>query len=355
MPVVLDHELPPRPWRQRTTPFEGLTIGLVNNMPDGAVQATERQFLGLLEESAGSLPIRLKLYTLPGVPRSELMQQYLCARYRSVETIHGEVLDGLIVTGTEPRASRLEEEPYWRDLTELIDWAGERTPSTIWSCLAAHAAVLHLDGIERHPLKQKLSGALECQTVADHSMLAGAADRYLVPHSRCNELREDELITAGYRILSRTGPSGVDTFVRQRKSLFVFFQGHPEYDALSLLGEYRRDVRRYLRQETGAYPAMPANYFDAATERKLAAFRERAMSLRTDALMDDFPDAQACSPINSVWRSSAVRIYRNWLSLILLQALRRKSDELAASSAAGNSIRPWPAANDGHGRFEISA
>ena len=96
----------------------------------------------------------------------------------------------------------------------------------------------------------------------------------------------------------------------------MFFQGHPEYDALSLLGEYRRDVRRYLRRETGPYPAMPVNYFDAATERKLAAFCERAMSLRTDALMDEFPDAQARSPITKGWRSSAVRIYRNWLSLI---------------------------------------
>jgi homoserine O-succinyltransferase len=231
----------------------------------------------------------------------------------------------------------------------LIDWAGERTSSTIWSCLAAHAAVLHLDGVERHPLTHKLSGALECQTVADHPILIGAAEQYMVPHSRCNELREDELVAAGYQVLTRAGTSGVDTFIRQRKSLFVFFQGHPEYDALSLLGEYRRDVRRYLRQETDTYPAMPMNYFDAATEQKLTAFRERAMSLRTDALLAEFPDADAQSSIASVWRPSAVRIYRNWLSSILLQALRRKSDELAAPSAG-----PWPA-NSERDRFEISA
>ena len=248
MPVVLDHELPPRPWRQRTTPFEGLTIGLVNNMPDGAVQATERQFLGLLEESAGSLPIRLKLYTLPGVPRSELMQQYLCARYRSVETIHGEVLDGLIVTGTEPRASRFEDEPYWQGLTELIDWAGERTSSTIWSCLAAHAAVLHLDGIERHPLKQKLSGALECQTVTDiPCSRALPTDIWcrIRAATNCGRMNWSPLVTGFCR--ARAHPASIP-LSGKRKSLFVFFQGHPEYDALSLLGEYRRDVRRYLRR-----------------------------------------------------------------------------------------------------------
>ena len=67
-------------------------------MPDGAVQATERQFVSLLEEAAGSLPIRLKLYTLPGVPRSDPMRQYLSTIYRSADTIQDEALDGLIVT-----------------------------------------------------------------------------------------------------------------------------------------------------------------------------------------------------------------------------------------------------------------
>ena len=152
MPVVLDHELPPRPWRQRTTPFAGLTIGLVNNMPDGAVQATERQFVGLLEEAAGSLPIRLKLYTLPGVPRSELMAAISVRASIAASTPYmDEVLDGLIVTGTEPRASRLEDEPYWQDLAESDRLGGaserRRRSGRVWrltprSCISMASSAI---------------------------------------------------------------------------------------------------------------------------------------------------------------------------------------------------------------------
>jgi len=54
-------------------------------------------------------------------------------------------------------------------------------------------------------------------------------------------------------------------FVKERKSLFLFFQGHPEYDADSLPREYRRDVGRFLRSERESYPGMPKGYFDEAT------------------------------------------------------------------------------------------
>ena len=65
-------------------------------------------------------------------------------------------MDALIITGAEPRAEAIcDEEPYWPALTRLIDWAEIGTISTLFSCLAAHAAVLHLDGIKRRPLPQE--------------------------------------------------------------------------------------------------------------------------------------------------------------------------------------------------------
>jgi hypothetical protein len=57
-----------------------------------------------------------------------------------------------IVTGAEPRAARLTDEPYWTALTQVMDWARENTISSVYSCLAVHAAVLHMDGVERHKL-----------------------------------------------------------------------------------------------------------------------------------------------------------------------------------------------------------
>src|SRR5438046_6382135 len=68
---------------------------------------------------------------------------------------------------------------------------------------------------------------------------------------------------------------GVDSFVRRQKGLYVFFQGHPEYDADTLLLEYRRDVRRFRRRERDTYPLMPQGYFDDGTTAALAAIRRR--------------------------------------------------------------------------------
>ncbi len=109
--------------------------------------------------------------------------------------------------------------------------------------------------------------------------MAGAPLRFNVPHSRWNGVGTEEL--GGLRIpraRAHRATRGVDTFVKDGKSLFVFFQGHPEYESDTLLREYRRDVERYLRHEASAHPAIPRGYFDHATERALAALREKAMS-----------------------------------------------------------------------------
>jgi homoserine O-succinyltransferase len=84
-----------------------------------------------------------------------------------------------------------------------------------------------------------------------------------MPHSRWNEISESELTACGYRVLMRSEDAGAGMFVKQRKSLFVCFQGHPEYEARTLLLEYARDVRRYLRRESDTYPGMPRGYFGA--------------------------------------------------------------------------------------------
>ena len=46
-------------------------VGLVNNMPDAALRATELQFARLLKASAGTLDVRLRLFSLGSIPRSD--------------------------------------------------------------------------------------------------------------------------------------------------------------------------------------------------------------------------------------------------------------------------------------------
>jgi homoserine O-succinyltransferase len=230
-----------------------LTIGVVNNMPDAACEATARQFIELLRGATNDVIVLLKFFSIPPVPRSEAMRAELANRYRDLAELWNTPLDGLIITGTEPIAPDLKDEPYWNALCDLVDWACHNTTSSVWSCLAAHAAVQYADGIVRERLGDKLSGVFECDLTGDHPLFADMPPRWCVPHSRLNDLSAVRLLASGYRVLSRSAAAGVDTFVKEQDggSLFVFFQGHPEYDTDSLLREYRRDVGRFLRGDAG--------------------------------------------------------------------------------------------------------
>jgi homoserine O-succinyltransferase len=312
-----------------------LTIGLVNNMPDPALESTEQQFLTLLHEAAKDLVIRVRLFSIGSIPRGERAREHLRAYYSDPRDLWGGTLDGLIVTGTEPRAADLADEPYWASLTDLFDWAQDNTAGTVLSCLAAHAAVLHLHGIKRVPLSKKCFGVFQQQKHSDHPLLKGCSGRVATPHSRWNELPGAALASAGYDVLTASADAGVDTFVWQGRSQFLFFQGHPEYDLETLRREYRRDVGRFLRHEQARYPDLPAGYFDDATTRSLQTFRVRAEAERRAELLSELP-AASISPGNA-WRAFAIGVYSNWLTHVAAQR-----EKVAARSF--NSLSPAAAA-----------
>jgi homoserine O-succinyltransferase len=288
-----------------------LSIGLVNNMPDPALKATERQFMKLLQAAAGPRRIRFHCFSLPSVRRSPEAKWHVESEYSDLSELKHQKFDGLIVTGAEPVAPELDQEPYWGDLTDLIDWARTNTRSTIWSCLAAHAAVLHLDRIERRRLSSKCHGVFDCDAATRDSLLREAPAPFKVSHSRLNEVAESDLTQAGYQVLTRSARAGVDIFVRKYASRFVFFQGHPEYDALSLQREYLRDIGRYLAREREIYPAAPVGYFDAATEDRLARFEKRARHQRHPALTNELPALTLRTDIAA--GRAAAALFRNWL------------------------------------------
>jgi homoserine O-succinyltransferase/O-acetyltransferase len=291
-----------------------LTIGLVNNMPDAALQATERQFMRLLRQAAGNVRIDLHCFSLPSVHRSQTAKWRVDRQYTDIADLGRLKFDGLIVTGAEPNAATLPEEPFWRDLTDIIDWAEANTRSTIWSCLAAHAAVLHLDGIERQPLGAKCSGIYDCAKMTDSWLTADLPSPLKISHSRLNELRASDLTVKGYQVLTQSREAGVDTFAKELRSQFVFFQGHPEYDALSLEREYLRDISRYLAGERDRYPAVPAGYFDTETENRLAGFARRAVVERRPGLSAELPDRTLRQDIAA--GTAATGIFRNWLRFL---------------------------------------
>jgi homoserine O-succinyltransferase/O-acetyltransferase len=297
--------------RQRERAIE---IGLLNNMPDPALEATERQFVNLLAAAAGELTVRVHLFSLAAIPRGDAARSRLRGVYSCASAMAAKGLDALIVTGTEPRAASIEQEPYWHSLANLIDWAEHNTISTIWSCLAAHAAVFHLDGVRRQPLTDKRFGLFDCNRIGDAAILAGLPAIIQLPHSRWNELREDDLVAHGYDILTRSSTAGVDMFIKKWRSLFVFFQGHPEYDVDTLLREYRRDIGRFLRGERSEFPTMPEAYFAEETEEALRTYEALCRMHRRPELLVNFPmDASMRSERVRSWQASAQVLFKNWL------------------------------------------
>jgi homoserine O-succinyltransferase len=291
-----------------------LEIALVNNMPDSALEATERQFRGLLQAAGNGLPVSVTFYAIREVPRGTSGLHHVSA-YRDIDELWDRRLDGIIVTGTEPKAANLREEPYWQSLSRLLDWAERNTYSAVWSCLAAHAAILHMDDITRRPLAEKRFGVFDCERRSDHPLMCGTSMRLRMPHSRWNDIPEDALTSSGYGILMRS-TAGVDAFVKQLESLFVFFQGHPEYEAQTLLLEYRRDIKRFLKGERDTYPEMPRDYFEKREVDVLSEFQIRALKDRREDLIEEFPTSHLVEILTNTWLPAATSVYRNWLKYI---------------------------------------
>lgn len=305
MPVVLD--TPAAPARGAYD----VEIGLLNNLGDGGMESGERQLADLLEQGCGAARVRLRLFSLPAIERGAEARERMARLYYGHETLFGGSLDGLFVTGAEPRASDLRNEAFWPELAQVIDWARNGTRSTIWSCLAAHAAVLHLDGIARRPLPAKCTGVFDVTPVGDHPLLAGSGAAPQVCHSRWNDLDEGELAAAGYVVLTRAA-GGVDSFVRRFGSEFVFLQGHPEYDAGALGRETRRDLARWQADPSRA-PSLPTNYFSAGDE---ATLRAHVAAGDTGAALPEIVAPPHMS------RHFAVALIRNWLALLGTSAAR---------------------------------
>ncbi|MGH6980459.1 MAG: homoserine O-succinyltransferase MetA [Stellaceae bacterium] len=283
MPVLIERRRRPRKLGDDFN-LNRIDVGLVNNMPDTALEATERQYVALLSEAAADVQIHLHLFSLPEIRRADRAAEHAKKLYRSFDVLTRTPLDALIVTGAEPRTHDLREEAYWPSLTRVVDWARENTHSTIFSCLAAHAAVLHLDGVARRPLSKKLFGVFDEAIAGPHPLTKGLA-ALSAPHSRWNELREPDLAAKGYSILTRSDEAGVGAFAKKDEALFIFLQGHPEYEAETLLREYRRDIGRYLREERATYPGRPRHYFDAKASDRVMQYRKRATIRRERELL----------------------------------------------------------------------
>src|ERR1700721_3185925 len=149
-------------------------------------------------------------------PRSDWGRDYVRRYYRSTDDLLTVKLDGVIVTGAEPKAACLTEEAYWPTFAEVIDWATENTVSSLYSCLAVHGAVLHLDGVKRHPLPAKCIGVFAQAKTRDHPLMHDVPATFRTPHARWNEVSEAALAAFGFFVFFKSTASGGALFFHQK-------------------------------------------------------------------------------------------------------------------------------------------
>jgi homoserine O-succinyltransferase len=298
-----------------------ITVALVNNMPDSAFIDTEEQFRRATAAPDGA-PVNLELYTIMEIPRSEAVASVIESRYHGLDQLWANAPDALIVTGTEPAQVQLRYEPYWPYLARLLEWAASSVPTTLLSCLAAHASILLFDGIERVPRPTKCSGVFP-GAVEDSPdpLTSGLPEVVPVPHSRVNDVPEAALVQAGYRIVIGAGQGRAGWAVAACKrgdGLFVLCQGHPEYGTLSLLREYRRDVRRCVFGRGAVpYPRLPEGYLRPDAVATLDGFEQRAAATDVDPreLWASFPYHEVAESVENTWAAPSATLYANWLRL----------------------------------------
>lgn len=295
-----------------------LHIGLLNMMPDAALEATERQFFRLIGEANQIAQFYMHPFSIGSLPRGKAGQAHVQKYYETFDQIKDQGLDALIITGANVVGQELSSQPFWEPLIEVIDWAHDNVTSTLCSCLATHAVMEFRYGKKRRPLGFKRWGVYSHRVMdRSHPLMTGVNTRFDVPHSRFNQIDREQFEAAGLHVLVESKEAGVHLAVSEDRFRIVFFQGHPEYDLISLLKEYKREVNRFVAGERADYPPFPENYFTEQAEAILDEHRERVVNaLSSAAPVPEFPENLVYPCLDNTWHDSAEAVLNNWIGKV---------------------------------------
>lgn len=330
MPLVAHNKLPSferlrsegyrilSPERARDQEFRPLHIGLLNMMPDAALAATERQFLRLVGSSNPISQFYIHPFTLDDIPRGEAARKHIAEFYEPISSIQEHGLDALIISGANVTRPDLSDEIFWEPLRKVIEWADVNVTSTLCSCLATHAVLLSQYGIQRRHLPKKCWGVYEHNVVKkDHPLVQDINTRLFVPHSRFNEVTEQQLLDAGLHVLIAGNEPGVQLAVSPDGFRTVFLQGHPEYDTISLMKEYKRDVGEFIHGRRAEYPPIPQHYFDRHSKNLFDEYKGRVQTaLARKQPQPDFPEKLIAGRLSNTWHDSGEALVGNWIGLV---------------------------------------
>jgi len=330
MPLVAHNNLPSfqrlrdrgqevlSPDRAHHQDIRELHIGLLNMMPDAALVATEHQFIRLVGASNQIAQFYVYPFSIPELDRGPEALAHIKQHYFEFGDLREQGLDALIITGANVANPSLDQEPFWNPLIDIVHWASDNVASIFCSCLATHALVKFSHGIERQRLPQKQWGVYGHKVRHPaHPLTWEINTRFDAPHSRFNDVSADQFRTAGLTVLADSPDAGVHLAVSPDQLRIIYFQGHPEYDAISLLKEYKREVMRFLNDERDSAPRYPENYFSEEARHIASAYlREAANAKANGDPLPEFPDRELTACVDNTWGDTGKAIINNWLGLV---------------------------------------
>jgi len=304
--------------RARRQDIRELHIGLLNMMPDAALTATENQFIRLVGASNQIAQFYVYPFAIPEQERGPAALEHIEQHYFDFDALKEQGLDALIITGANPVNPVLENESFWDPLMAIVEWANDNVASVLCSCLATHALVKSRHDIERQRLQRKQWGVYSHKIIApEHPLTWEINTRFDAPHSRFNEVSEEQLEEAGLKVLVGSDDAGVHLAVSPDQFRAVYFQGHPEYDAVSLLKEYKREVLRFVGDVRDTRPRFPENYFCNAASAIASGFLRAALKAKASGeAPPDFPETQLRALVDNTWGDTGKAIVNNWLGLV---------------------------------------
>lgn len=295
MPIKVQSDLPAKEILERENIFvmdenravhqdiRPIQILILNLMP--LKEETELQLLRSLSNTP--LQVDVTFMTMSSHESKNTSTSHLNKFYVEFDQVKDQKFDGMIITGAPVENMEFEEVDYWDELTKVMVWSDVHVTSTIYLCWAAQAGLYFHYGLQKRPLDQKMFG-LFWHRVLNRKipLVRGFDDMFLAPHSRHTEVPiEDIRACSDITILAESEEAGFFLGMAN-EGRRIFVMGHPEYDRVTLDGEYKRDKGKGLDIQ------LPKNYYT-----------------------DNDP---ANKPL-LLWRSHANNLYTNWLNYYVYQ------------------------------------
>lgn len=279
MPLILPDNLPAIEYLKRENivvdthrpsgEVSPLRIAVLNLMP--IKETTETDLVRLFSNSP--LFIELSFMKVKSHISKNTSAEHIQAFYTDFEQMCHNRYDGFIITGAPVEHLDFEEVGYWKEMTEIFEWARTNVRSTLYICWAAQAGLYYHYGIPKYPLDEKMFGIFRHRVhKPELQLFRGFDDEMAIPHSRHTEVRREDIEQCSeLDILVESEESGVSV-VMARDGSEIFLTGHSEYAPLTLDAEYRRDLSKGLPIK------IPMHYYrnDDPTQPPLVTWRAHA-------------------------------------------------------------------------------